>query len=286
MTTSPNSAARKAREALGLRLREIRKDRGLTGRELAAATGWHFTRVSKLEHGTQAPSNEDIRLWCAACSAEDQTTDLIAQARAIESMYVEFRRRTRAGMKQLALAPVPLYERTERFRIYEHHVIPGLFQTAPYMRAAFQYWTDFLGAPNDLDETIAARMARQSVLYEGTRTFVVILEEAVLRTRFGSVETMAGQLDRLLSVTSLPNVALGVIPAGVEREVVGAAGFWIFDDKLVKLETPTASIEVSQPQELAMYERMFDDLRKLVLYGKGARTLIIRAQEKLADSNY
>ncbi|WP_049797259.1 helix-turn-helix domain-containing protein [Kribbella flavida] len=76
---------------MGLRLRELRKDAGLTGRELAAATGWHFTRVSKLEHGVQAPSNEDIRLWCEACSAEEQIADLIAQARTVESMYMEFK---------------------------------------------------------------------------------------------------------------------------------------------------------------------------------------------------
>jgi hypothetical protein len=35
-----------------------------------------------------------------------------------------------------------------------------------------------------------------------------------------------------------------------------------------------------------MYERMFDDLRKLAVYGKDARALIIQAQEKLAESNY
>jgi hypothetical protein len=29
-------------------------------------------------------------------------------------------------MKQFMLTPVPLYERTERFRIYEHHAIAGL----------------------------------------------------------------------------------------------------------------------------------------------------------------
>jgi transcriptional regulator with XRE-family HTH domain len=101
VNTSPNSSARKVQEALGLRLRNLRKDAGLTGRELAAATGWHFTRISKLEHGAQAPTDRDIRAWCAACGAGDQAADLIAQARAIESMYVEFRRRARSGVKQL-----------------------------------------------------------------------------------------------------------------------------------------------------------------------------------------
>lgn len=255
-------------------------DAGLSGRALAAATRWHFTRVSKLENGVQAPTNLDIRAWCAACGAEDQVVDLVAQARSIQSMYMEFRHRTRSGMKQLMLAPIPLYERTAQFRIYEHNVIPGIFQTAEYARAMLAFWFLFLRTQNDIDESVAARMERQSVLYQGTKTFAVVLEEAALHTRFGTAATMAGQLDRLLSVLTLPNMSLGIVPRMVEREVIGSAGFWIFDDKLVKLETPTASIEVSQPQEIALYARMFETLRQPAVYGREARALILKAVDE------
>lgn len=281
MTTSPSNAARKAREALGSRLREIRKDAGLTGRALAAATCWHFTRISKIENGTQTPTDQDIRMWCSICSAEEQVPDLIAQARAVKSMYLEFKRQTRAGMKQLMLTPIPLYERTARFRIYEHHAIPGIFQTVAYARAMLQFWFGFLETRNDTDEAVAARMIRQSVLYQGSKTFAVVLEEAALYTRFGDAETLAGQLDRLVSVMSLPQVSLGIVPRTAERDVVGQAGFWIFDDKLVSLETPTASIEVTAPQEVAMYAKMFDTLRKPALYGPDARRLIINVLDEI-----
>ncbi|MFK4083344.1 Scr1 family TA system antitoxin-like transcriptional regulator [Kribbella sp. NPDC020789] len=96
---------------------------------------------------------------------------------------------------------------------------------------------------------------------------------------------MAGQLDRLLTVMTLPNVALGIIPSMIERDGVGSAGFWIFDDKLVTLGTPTASIEVTQPQELSLYVRMFDLLRKSAVYGPDARALIIRAQSEITAGN-
>lgn len=281
MTTSPTEAARKAREALGLRLREIRKDAGLTGRALASATGWHFTRVSKLEHGVKAPSNEDIRLWCAACSAEGQVADLIAQARAVESMYLEYKRQTRAGMKQLMLKPMPLYERTNRFRIYEHHVIPGLFQTGGYARAILEFWSDFLETDSDVDEAVAARMDRQRVLYDGSKTFAVVLEQSVLQTRFCEPETLAGQLDRLLSVMSLPNVSVGIVPAAEQREAIGQVSFWMFDDKLVSLETPTASIEITAPQEVALYAKMFDHLRGPAVLGPDARALVLQALDAL-----
>src|SRR5262249_32738157 len=152
------------------------------------------------------------------------------------------------------------YERTRVFRVYEHNVIPGLFQTAEYAASMLSFWIDFLATPNDLREAVAIRMERQRVLYRPEKRFAVVLEEQALRTRFGTRETQAGQLDRLLALMSLPNVSLGIIPMMTPRTAVGSTGFWIFDGTLVALETPTASIEVTRPQELELYTRMFDEL--------------------------
>jgi transcriptional regulator with XRE-family HTH domain len=283
VTISPSSAARLAQEALGVRLRELRKDAGLTGRALAAATGQHFTRVSKIENGVQPPSDKDIRAWCRACGAEDQALDLIATLRAVESAYLEFKRQSRAGMKRvLGAHTTALYEQTTVFRIYEHNVVPGLFQTADYSAAMLSFWIDFLETPNDLDEAVAARMERQRVIYRRGKRFAVVLEEQALRTWFGDAETQAGQLDRLLTVMSLPNVSLGIIPLMTERAAVASTGFWIFDDLMVALETPTASVEVTRPQEIELYARMFQHLQTVARYGRDARELITRAIEDLS----
>jgi transcriptional regulator with XRE-family HTH domain len=157
VSITPSSSAKQAQEALGARLKELRADAGLSARALTAATGQHFTRVSKIEHGVQAPADKDIRDWCRACGAEDQIADLIATARAVESTYLEYRRQARAGMKRV-LGPhtLPLYERTGLFRIYEHNVIPGLLQTADYAAAMLSFWIDFLDTSNDLDAAVAA----------------------------------------------------------------------------------------------------------------------------------
>ncbi len=241
MTTSPSSSAKQAQEALGVRLRELRRDAGLTGRALAAALGWHFTRVSKLEHGVQAPTDADIRDWCHACRADDHVPDLLATLRTVESAYLEFRRQARAGMKRvLGAHTVALYDRTTLFRIYEHNVIPGLFQTADYSAAMLAFWI-----------------------------------------QFGTAETQAGQLDRLLAVMSLPTISLGIIPMMTERPAVASAGFWIFDNVLAALETPTASIEVTRPQEIELYARMFDRLLAAAVHGKDARALITKTLEEL-----
>lgn len=192
-------------------------------------------------------------------------------------MDMEFRHRTRSGMKQLMLSALPLYEQTAQFRIYEHNAIPGIFHTPDYIRAMLEFWYRFLEIQNDLEVAVTARLERQTVLYQSTKTFSIVLEEAALYTRFGGTGTMVGQLDRLLTAASLPNVSIGIVPRTIDREAIGTAGFWIFDDKLVKLETPTAGIEVSQPQEIALYVRMFETLRTPAVYGPTARDLIVTA---------
>jgi hypothetical protein len=201
----------------------------------------------------------------------------------VESAYLEFRRQARARMKRvLGAHTVPLYEGTGLFRIYEHNAIPGLFQTAAYSAAMLSFWIRFLEVPNDLDAAVAARMERQRVLYQGGKRFVVVLEEQALRTWFGTAEIQAGQLGRLLEVMSLPAVSLGIIPMMAERTAVASAGFWIFDNSLVALETPTASIEVTRPQEIELYARMFEHLKVPALYGPAARALIIKALGELS----
>lgn len=275
---------KQAREALGARLREIRRDADLTGRALASALGWHFTKVSRLENGTRPPSEADIRAWCRACNADDQLADLIATGRAIESMYVEWQRQLRAGLKRSQVTSVPLYEKTKLFRGYENTVIPGLFHTAEYAAAIFAWWAEFLDLPNDADQAVAARMERQKVLYTGDRRFLFILEEQALRTRVAGPDVMLGQLDRVLAVMSLPRVSLGIIPAAGTRHCLAQGSFWIFDERLVQIETMSAGLEVTQPGEVEVYLRAFGLLQESAVFGKPARNLIARAMTELQEN--
>src|ERR1700683_145918 len=118
-----------------MRLREVRLDGGLSARELATLAGWHFTKVSKLEHGTRPPSQQDIRAWCIHCGAPEQAPDLIATARAVDAMYVEWRRKMRSGLKHFQDSYQPLYEQTTLFRIYQTMFLPDLLDTAGHTAA-------------------------------------------------------------------------------------------------------------------------------------------------------
>jgi transcriptional regulator with XRE-family HTH domain len=281
-SSPPSSSAKEQKKALGSRMREVRKDAGLSARELALLTGQHFTRVSKIENGTQVPTDKDIRSWCQACDAEDQVPDLIATARAVESAYVEFRRQARAGLKHVT-GPHTMerYTGTTTFRIYEHNAVPGLFQTAAYCESMLSFWAEFLGTGDRLQSVVADRMRKQEVIGWRGKAFRVVLEEQALRTWFGTAEVHAGQLGRLLEVMTHPAVTLGIVPLMAERTGVPSAPFWVFDEQLVALEIPTASIEVTRPEEVGQYLRMFGYLEAAAVHDAEARALIIKALDDM-----
>jgi transcriptional regulator with XRE-family HTH domain len=279
-----STATKRAREALGARLREIRQNAHLTGRALASRCGWHFTKVSKLEHGTQNPSEDDLKEWCRACDAGDQLPDLIATVRTIESMYVEWRRSLHSGMKHGQKVRIPLYERTKLFRIYEPGIMPGLFQTAEYASAIIAHVIELDQIPNDLEEAVAARMERQHVLYIGDKRFLVVLEEQALRTRVGdNAAVMTGQLNRLLTIMSQHRISLGVIPSTGKRHTWLSVGFWIFDRHTVHIDTPSAELTITQGAEIAVFEKKFARHQQSAVYGEKARDLINKAISDLSS---
>ena len=275
MSTGPRSPATQARRELGLRLRHIRKTAGLTGQMLADATGQHFTRISRIENGTQPPTDRNIRDWCTACGAEDQIPDLIATARVVESAYLDWARQSRAGMKHLGtLHSIATYRRTTSFRIHEPIVLPGIFQTEAYIRRMLAYWYDFLDAPDDTDATVAMKTERTAIALNPAKRIDVVLGEQALHTRYGSPAEQADQLSHLLSLMRLPFVSVAVIPANIQRHAIATIGFWIFDDNAVALETPTAAIKITRPNEIAQYTAMFDHLHQEAVHGHQARQLI------------
>lgn len=282
MPTVPSSSAQAAREALAGRLKEIRRDAGLTGGDLAVRCGWHKAKSSRIENAKTAPSDADIRAWCAACGVEDQAADLIAANRAVESMYVQWRRlHGNKTLRHIQEGRVPLHERTRLFRTYSSDLVPGFLQTEGYATAVLQSVVWLRELPDDIPEAVAARLARARVLREGDHRFVMIIEEDVLRHQMGDAETMAAQLGHLLSVMSLPSVSLGVIPFKGQRPIWPVETFNVYDDEQVSVELLTAKVTVTAPGEVRDYLKTFAELQKRAVYGARARSLIAAAIEAL-----
>jgi transcriptional regulator with XRE-family HTH domain len=279
------TSADQARASLGIRLRDIRKDAGLSGVKLAQLAGWISSKVSKIEHGKQTPSEEDLRVWCEHCRALDHLPDLIAAVRSIETQFAEWRRLMRGGTRRRQQASATVYERARLFRIYEPAVIPGLLQTREYAVAILSTFIDFVRVPDDAEEGATARIERQRVLTHGDRHFHMVLGEQALDTNVGGTEVMVGQLEHLLASTKLPRLRLGIIPASAPYRVPLNNGFWILDEALVQFDTYSAELSLVRPDEIALYGRAFERLAALAVYGAEARGITTRALERLASQS-
>ncbi|MBT2468054.1 helix-turn-helix transcriptional regulator [Streptomyces sp. ISL-66] len=281
MPTHPSSSVQKAREDLAGRLREIRKDAGISGRELAVRCCWSESKSSRIENAKTPPSDADIKAWCLACAADDQVPDLIAANRQSADAHVQWRRLQQSGLRRLQESTGDLYQQTKMFRVYVSDVIPGFLQTPGYAAALLSSIADFRGTPNDVSDAVAARIRRNAVLSNGARRFSFVLEESVLRYRLCSAETMAAQLGHLLGVMDLQNVAVGIVPLSTQRTVWPMPTFTIFDDTKVHADTLDAASTLTQPSQVELYVRAFERLAQGAARGAAARSLIAGALASL-----
>lgn len=244
--------------------------------------GRHQSKISRIEHGTATPSAADVAAWCAHCHAEAQSSDLIASLRSLEGMWVDWRRMERSGLRNAQRSPISVEERTHRFRAYSSWLIPGIVQTQGYTRAILRAIAERRRLVDDIEAALAVRVARQQRLNDPGRTFAVLLEESVLRSGVGGAQVMAGQLGHLIACASLPNVSLGIVPAGPARDAAWPVeDFWMYDDTQVNVELVSGWLTLTQPGELAMYAQVFGELSEVAVYGAAARALIMAAIEAI-----
>ncbi|MGV9632895.1 helix-turn-helix domain-containing protein [Nocardia rhamnosiphila] len=271
------TGVRKAREVLGQQLRDLRKDAGLTGRQLAELAGWHPSKVSRIEYGNQTATEDDIRNWCTQTGAEQHLPDLIAAVRNVDAAYLEWRRALGGGVRRRQKHAAAVEAETRLIRGYDPALIPGLLHTPGYAEAIIRQVIEFNQVPNDVEAAVAARMERQQqFLYQGHHRVHYLIGEQALYTTVGDDDVMLGQLDRLLASMSLPRVLLGVVPQKAPYRV-SATNFVIYDQRLVLVEGVAAALNITQPREIKQYGRAFDALVKQAVTGRDARRLITDA---------
>ena len=274
-----------ARQALASRLRDLRKNARLSGRELAAQAGWHYTKISKIEHGTTMPSDADLELWCFLCHAEAEYPDLVAMARGIERMYRELRKLFRAGTTQYQKTVLQEEADAHLYRSFTVDILPGLLQTEAYAALVLSRVANFLGLPDTSAETASIRMQRGRILQDSRRLFHFVIYENAIRTTLPPPDIKTPQLRQLLSVATQPNVHLGILPIRTAHYAIMNA-FTMIDDVTVDIETHTAVIKAEQPAEIALYGRIFDHYSNLAVYGSQARQLIEHEIEQQSATSF
>ena len=271
----------RAREEFGARLRRLREDAGLNGKQLAAALAWPHSKISKIELGRQRPTADEVTAWARATGKTVDIDALLSDLRSLRVESASWRRQLRGGHGARQRASIGLEHAATTIRAFEPGVVPGLLQTADYARQLLGRLAAVHGLPTDVEQGVRMRMRRQEVLYEPGKHLRFLMTEAALRNRPCTPTTLRGQLDRLLAISGLDTVELAVIPFEAELPMSTSHGFWVFDDRLVLVETLSSELSLRDVEDVELYIRHFERLWEVAARGEAARDVIGRAMRGL-----
>jgi len=187
----PNDADRAGTPpgVFGADLRFYRTRAGLSQKDLAARANVSHDVISKIETGERPPA-EDFppRL--------DAVPELDTRG-ALTRLWDHLKKGQKQRMYGWFQEWADIEAQATVLRWYEPLVAPGLLQTEDYARPD--------GNQDDLDEQVAARLARQAILDRMTSPQLwCILDEGVLHRAIGGSKVMRSQLYRLAEVAEHP----------------------------------------------------------------------------------
>lgn len=169
--------------------------------------------------------------------------------------------------------------------VFEHSLVPGLLQTPEYARAVLA--TRPNTAEDEIDNLVAARLARQDVLTRDeppAPLLWALIDEGVLHRPVAPAEVMREQLARLMELSRRPNVTVQVLPysAGGHTGLLGA--FTIADlggnPGTVNVEDITDGRVFEDPSMVSRVTLRYKSLQSEALPKGASRELIARVAEE------
>ncbi|MEV4098386.1 helix-turn-helix domain-containing protein [Streptosporangium saharense] len=176
--------------------------------------------------------------------------------------------------------------RAREIRTFDNILLPGLFQTPRYARAAITA-AEYDASEAQIDRWVELRMGRQKVFEEDNPPrFMAIIDEAVLRREVGGRECQTEQLCHLADQVARPNVEIRIMPfsAGAHASPAGAFRIFTMGESFPEVgyaETPKGAIYVESPDS-ERFMRMYDELRKLTLGPEESTEFIVATAEELS----
>jgi len=236
-------------------LRVLREQAGLSGNEVAKRMGMSPSKISRIETGNSGLQIEDVAallgLYQVPAAKRDELLDLVRRSEE-RGWWTR-----QPGLPQLWRSLIDFEAKATRVQNYEALVVPGLLQTAEYARALIQGIAPTI-SDAELDNLVAARMARQALLTRSTAPqFFAVLDEGALRRPVGEPGVMRRQLHHLLGVAGQPHVTLRVVPtaAGAHAGLRGPFVILEFAEEpaLAYLENHGTVLFLEEEADLAAY---------------------------------
>lgn len=264
---------------LGKALRALRNDANISSTEAAREVGISQAALSRYEVGARVPGPEIVKTLCRVYQAPAETgRELVALAEATHGGNVAADVVSKRGGWQMQERVAKVEQSAELITAWNPSYIDGDCQTRAYARALFR---DGSLSPKDIERTVDARMERQALLRSGRR-FRIVHTEGALMWCMGSPAVMVEQMARLLEISQLPDVEIGVVPHTTPARVPPLHNFAIYDRSSVSFGTGHMTLFVAEHAHVKRYLDYWDEFERLVSWGDDARAVIQRMRTLFA----
>ena len=258
---APGSLVRRWR--LGKQLRELREAAGKNMTEAAKYIGLTQPTLSRIETGKHAILPRNVRQLCQCYGIGAPLVDtLIRQAEEASD---------RGWWMTYSDTMPDWFETFVGFEtdasvifIYECELIPGLLQTADFTRLIRA--AQGPASEPELAKSVEFRQARQQRLTSKPPELHVVLNEAALRRPVGGPETMAAQIEHLISVARQPWASIQILPFRVGPHAGIKGPFMMLTlpgeaaPNMVYLEQDHGAIYLDRQSDLVRYAQVFESL--------------------------
>jgi Helix-turn-helix. len=276
------------RRRLGMELRRLREQKGMTAEEVAERLLVSQSKISRLENGRRSISQRDVRDLCGVYEVDDR--------RIVDSlMQMAKDSRQQGWWHAFGDIPYSVYIGLETdaasLRVYEPQIVPGLLQTRSYAQAVITGALPEAPAA-DIDKRVNVRTRRQDRINDAQKPLRLwaVIDEAALRRVVGSRELMVAQLEALLEQSHLPHVTVQVMPfeMGAHPGISGHYAILEFpdasDSSVVYIEGVTSDLYLEKPNDVQRYTVMYEHLRAQALGVEQSRRFIARMAKEHAES--
>lgn len=243
----------------------------LNGKLAAQLLGWSESKVSRLLMGYQIVREPDIAALLALCLVKGEEKErLMMLAREYDIPgWLQKRKGFRTFFE--------LEKRATEIAEFDLLRIPGLLQTADYARALHMSSPKL--PPDEVEERVKVRLRRQDMFSRHDRpdcTFYV--HELVFHLPTGGREVMSAQMHHLIQMSVRSYITIRIIPAALGACGItdGAGRLMAFSHQrpIAYIEEETASHFMEEPDEIAIYRKIFDMFARDALSEGESRELI------------
>lgn len=255
----------------GTTLRDLRRNRSLTGEQLAQKTGLSQSKISKIETGY----NENVKF-----SDIEKILNILNAPQTIQQQILgsldlpQVVSRQSYKLKYPFQLPFELESKAKVIRNFSLNHIPAVLQTLECR----QYQFKRIGL-NDDDYKFAlkATIQRQDLLWDRRHKWHFIICESALYTKIGSHTAKLASLDRLEQCMGLDGIKIGIVPLEAGLVVFDVSSFTIYDDVSIVKSSLNEDLHSTNIKDIADHFKVFGELDKLAHYENDAVASIRKA---------